>query len=736
MKRIFTLIFSIILLTNIAYSDEGDTTIIYSHDHTHMNWYGGWNQWSVFPDNNMSYNRVWLEYTLGCPGGGCSEWDYTTNVEILEHTGVIDSTLKSHAIFKVNGTAVDSIFISYDSIWATYFNTNTNATDSLIKDKLTILIFNDSIFPILATDTVYAYEGNYYNYYYDTSGNAVDSIYVGYDSLWYNSNFQYYKPFEIINHHEIARVITPYAGSYSSSWSFNYLFDITDYSCLLHDSVDIRLHYSGWSDGFTGTLTFKIIEGIPSRKVNKINTIYNLWCKYGEDPSIETYLPSKKFKIDEDTKEAKISVTATGHGFGGNENCAEFCAKNYYLFLNNTKEFTTLVWKDDCGLNPLFHQSGTWLYDRSNWCPGTAATINNFEITPFITPNDSLEINIDFQEFTNINNSNPGYQVSAELFQFGDKNYNNEVSIDEIIAPNKDFRFNRQNSICSRPIIVIKNNGSNNLTNLDIDYYFPGAEHNTYNWTGNLAFLEIDTIVLPTPDWSVAEVDNHIFKVEAYNPNGNTDEFLFNNKISSEFDLAKIFDNYLVLNIKTNKRPEETFYEIFDKDGNLVHSASEFEASTLYKDTLYLAPGCYEFVLYDTDKDGLSFWANNDGIGYCAFYDLVSSSLKKVISSDFGTEARFQFTYSDEVTSVKDINNSPYIFIRPNPFKDVFFVDYDNINNISSIKIIDINGKTISCRNEIENNSMKFDLSDKNKGIYFLKIITDKESFVKKIIKL
>ena len=74
---------------------EGDTIKIESHQETHWNWYSSNNQWTVFPAAGNSYRKIMLNYTLGCPIGGCSEWDYTTAIYANIPTGEMDSTLQT-----------------------------------------------------------------------------------------------------------------------------------------------------------------------------------------------------------------------------------------------------------------------------------------------------------------------------------------------------------------------------------------------------------------------------------------------------------------------------------------------------------------------------------------------------------------------------------------------------------------------------------------------------------------
>ncbi|NOZ47340.1 MAG: T9SS type A sorting domain-containing protein [Chlorobi bacterium] len=723
------------LFANYSIANNGDTITVISHNHTHMNWYGAWDKWAEFPDNSTSYNKVLLHYTLGCPDNGCSDWDYTTMVDILEHTGKMDSSLQSHSAFTVNGNSPDSVFFNNENHWVTFYNENTQTTDSLVADSLIILVYESPVYPLEYSDSLFVFVANYYNYYYNTNGDIIDSVYVSHDSLWYNSSFEYYKPFEIIQQHELGRVITPYGGYYNTSWEINYTFDVTDFAVLLHDSVEIRLFYSGWSDGFEATLKFEIIEGIPPRQVNRVQTLYNRWCPYGLDPDIEYYLPTLKVKIADNTENAKISITATGHGFGGNENCAEFCAKKSFLNVNYQHQFTDLIWKNDCGMNPLFHQAGTWLYDRANWCPGTKATIITHEIMPYINPGDSILIDLSMESFTNNGNSNPGYQIAADLFEFGAPNYSLEASIEEIIAPNNDLRYNRKNTTCSRPIVVFKNNGTDTLKTITFNYFFKEDMQNSYEWNGNLAFLQTDTVILPTPDWPEVNEEIEKFTVNITNINGTTDEVLYNNTLSSTFNMAPVYDNYVVMHLKTNHSANENYYELINAEGEVVHSDSAFEPNTLYIDTLRFPPGCYEFVLYDKGKNGLSFWANSEGTGYCKFYKDGTWNYYEQFNADFGTEIRHQFTYSDEVLVNSNIlKPEEKIIIQPNPSQGIFYVE-GNVTNIKTIKIFNINGKEIRPLINNKTDEILIDLSKQTDGIYLLNIQTNSGVINKKIIK-
>ncbi len=39
--------------------------------------------------------------------------------------------------------------------------------------------------------------------------------------------------------YELARMLTPYGGAFAKSWQFGWEVDVTDFSLLLRDSVEI-----------------------------------------------------------------------------------------------------------------------------------------------------------------------------------------------------------------------------------------------------------------------------------------------------------------------------------------------------------------------------------------------------------------------------------------------------------------------------------------------------------------
>jgi len=730
---LFTLILSFSTLA-------GDTTVVRIHDQTDMTWYGNYDEWGVLPDNTYEYRKVYLHYKMGCATGGCSDWDYTSQIFIRHRTGEIDSTIQTGSYFTVNSNTPDSVLWNVDSTYITFWDTASNNLDSMLSESYQILLNNYTSLGLASTDTLYGFASGFYNYTYDALGNIIDSNLVAPDSTLHQNYYSWYNTFDVIEDYEIARVITPYANGFSSSWEFTHTFDITDFQQILRDSVEIRCHYSGWSSGFSATLDFEFIEGTPPRDVVKLENIYSGGYNYVSSADFEnTKLIPKTKHIKANTSGAMVKMTSTGHGFDNNQSAAEFKPINYFVNIDGLQTHTQFNWDSDCGENPIYPQPGTWLYDRANWCPGKKAQTFEHEITPYITPGDSINIDIDFQAYSWAGTQTPSYIIQCQLFQYESPNFNNSAEILDIIKPSLKDEWSRKNPICGNPLIKIRNYGEQTLTSLEIVYKVVGGAVNSHFWTGNLDFMQTEEIELPNLS-SWAGTDN-VFEVTLVNPNGSADDYSENNTMFSEFETVPQYPETFALWVGTNSgvinsftQESETTWDFYDATGNIVHTSGSLYANIQYRDTLTFSAGCYTFVLEDTDEDGLNFWANNDGSGMVRFREIGASWLKS-FNADFGTNIVHQFMIGG-AQSISSSSNLNTWKIFPTPTKDIITVE-GSTNEDVQVWITDNLGKIILRKKftKMVSLSEAIDISHLKNGVYLLNIISSKEKIVKKIVK-
>jgi hypothetical protein len=736
MKNIYLLFLSVTISSTIF---AGDTTTVRIHDHTDMTWYGNYDEWGELPDATNDYRKVYLHYTMGCATGGCSDWDYTSQIIVRHRTGAIDSSLQNSPMFTVNGIVLDSVLFS-DTAYVHFWNTTSNILDSNLTTLLEIIEYNDATNPTNPTDTLYGFESGFYNMEFDSLGNIIDSFYVVPSYTFLINYHNWYQVFDVIENYELARVITPYGSMLANNWEFTTTFDVTDFIQVLRDSVEIRCHYSGWSSGFSATLDFEFIEGTPPRDVVKVENIYSGGFSYNSSTDFEnTKLIPKKFLIEANSTNAMVKMASTGHGFDNNQSAAEFKPIDYFLKIDGTQTHTQYNWDADCGENPIYPQGGTWIYDRANWCPGKRAQAFDHEITPFIIPGDSVEVNIDFQSYSWSGTQTPSYIIECQLFQYSDANFSNSAEITDIIKPSLKDEHSRKNPICGRPLIEIRNYGSAPLTTLDIEYKVAGGTINTFNWVGNLAFNETEEVELPNlANWSG---EANVFEVTLKNPNGQADDYDENNSMQSEFELVAEYPQSFALWFQTNGGVVNTFtqvsessWEFFDENGVSVHSSGDLISNTQFRDTLTFSAGCYTFVVSDTDEDGLDFWANNDGSGMVRFREIGATWLKS-FNADFGTNIVHQFT----VGSAQSISSNTHPIkweIFPNPTKDKILIEGFSDEKTQIFVLNNLGERVIKTENiQAGFISKNIDLSRLSKGIYFVEISNYKTTSIKKVVK-
>jgi len=550
------------------------------------------------------------------------------------------------------------------------FVDSTLMVDSTQQNQLMVVLFDDTTQPTVPTDTLWAWPA-WYHYTYDSAGQAIDSSLAGLDTTIYHVEHYYYDPpFEIVNRYELGRFITPYGiGLSLGNEGWTWIYDVTDFRPLLADSVHLKA--GNWQELLD--MKFVMIKGTPPRDVKDIRNVWNGSHMY--NAAIENeFLYPKKFFIPPDVAQARLRINITGHGFGGNLNCSEFCPRTNTVRVNGQFKALQNLWRNDCDLNPLFPQGGTWIYDRAGWCPGSEVRPFYYDLSSNIIPGDSVEVDFDMQPgyVWNGQGSTPHYRIESQLVTYGPPNFTLDAAVSEIIAPTDWEYYRRFNPICDNAIVKIRNTGSSPLTSLDISYGPQQGNKATYHWTGNLGFLEDETVYLPPSDWG-SWTGPDIFEVTVSNPNGGNDEYADNNTMRSHFLRTPLYDNDLVLWLRTNNAGYETSYMLKDENGNVLYSRSNCSSNTVYKDTFHLANGCYTLTINDSGEDGLYFFANNDGSGWARLRKM-NGVIVKNFKADFGSKISQQFTTGFPMGTEEPAPES-FVEVYPNPASGLFNVD-------------------------------------------------------------
>lgn len=610
--------------------------------------------------------------------------------------------------------------------------------DTVAGSPIMIVMFGDTLHPYNPTDTLTKYPAWYSDFVYNPQGEPVDSTLVPPDGTLHRKVYVYYgKPFELTERYELARYITPYGNNLSLGDGWTWYFDLTDYAPLLHDSV--HLSAGNWQELLD--MKFRMIEGIPPRDVLGVKNIYT--GNHGYANESQHNLPPVTGMIEPEVRNARLKMRITGHGFGGNLNCSEFCDRTNTLMIDGMHAFDHYVWRSDCGLNPLYPQGGTWLYDRAEWCPGAEVRTKDFELTPYLFPGDSMTIDYNLQPGYIWNNQGswPSYVIESQLITYGVPNFKTDAAIEEVLSPNSNKLYNRFNPLCGQPMIAVKNNGSDTLKNFVIEYGPAGGKMQLHTWNGHLAFQDTVRILLPAIDWSDWTGGDNRFLFQVKAPNGGVDGYAPNDVMSAPFTIPPTYENQLVFKFKTNHMAGSLSWMLADQDGHMVYENGPLVNNTVYTDTFNLAKGCYRLIIRNAEGEGIQYWANMPPYGYgtagyARLYDMEDKIVKS-FQGDFGREISQGFTVGMTI-EVPELYPAGYLSIHPNPSQGRFEVTLitEKPQEVM-LKIHDQLGKEVLQRSFFTDNSGSFpvDIGSSPSGVYFVTVITASGTVVKKVIK-
>jgi hypothetical protein len=554
---------------------------------------------------------------------------------------------------------------------------------------------------------------------------------------------------------EIGRLITPYANAGAPrtpfTWTQRYIYDVTDYANLLHDAAKIRIAYSGYSGGFTANIRFAFVEGAPDREVLAVRRIWGGSYGYGDTSrgganNINVHFPNKTEVAPDGTQNAELKVTVTGHG-NDNTGFSEFCSKYYYVYLNNNVIDSYRIWRDDCGNNQLYPQSGTWLYNRGNWCPG-AVVHDAHHALPGVVSGSSSLLGFRFENYAG--NGGGSYTTEGTLFYYGGMKKTLDAAISDIVAPTNNENYFRENPIGGAPTLRIKNRGVAAIDSITFRYGLDGTWNQTYTWVGKLKTFEekdINLGIIPGFNPLAGDTGLHSFAAKIVSVNGMRDADTTNNVMHSQFRSAPLWPSTFRVLFRSNNEPiatgssiSETSWIIYDMNDNIVKRRSGATINTLYTDTIDLNTGFYKFVIYDSSCDGLQWWvfARNPDIGinsgYITVRKLTGANIPMkgypytgTYNNDFGCGTQ-QYFYVVNPVGLKTITTGDMgIEASPNPAQGIVNVDINGLQLVSgTIQLYDMLGRVV-LEKQTNTAHQQINVADLTNGMYTL-IYTDADA--------
>lgn len=565
---------------------------------------------------------------------------------------------------------------------------------------------------------------------------------------------------------ELSRFITPFANTgvprFPAGWKHNYVFDVTDYAPLLQGSGNtFRIFYSGYSFGFTADVKFAFIEGTPERNVLGVSELWRLSRAYGNaaDP-ISNYLTPQTRTAPAGTQSATMKVLVTGHGSDAN-GCCEFDSHNYKAKVNGNVIANVPVWRSDCGLNDLYPQGGTWIYDRANWCPGA-------EVHPFMHPltgvtgGSTYTAEMVFDPYTSSGNYG-SYNIQANAIYYGSMNKAKDASLEAIYEPNNYEGYYRSNPSAGKPRIKVRNTGAAPITAMQIIYGVKDSAMSTYNWSGSLPSLAEDTLelpILPTlQNLSIGGMAGaYTFTARIASVNGSADNDAQNDTLAVPFTIAPKWPSVVVIEMKTNNEganglnqgASETSWELRNSAGLVVASRTNATLNTMHRDTVrFTETDLYSLQVTDGGCDGLHWWVfdQNPQIGVTAgsfnirnaangaALGLRGTPTSGTFSSDFGCGFREVFSAIGIPAGVSSVSgNAPELGCYPNPANSLLTIALQGAPLQGLVQIADLTGKVLVSE-QISGKELLVNTKAWPSGLYLVKY-THQPTGEKKVMKV
>lgn len=612
---------------------------------------------------------------------------------------------------------------------------------------------NDPNHPSLVTSTLEVWEANSWSYVYDAeTGSKVDSFNIGAGTSITRSNKSWYTP---DSRFEIGRFITPYGinlthPQINSAEGYTWYYDVSDYEPLFRDTME----FSAGNQQELIDVKFLFIKGTPPRDVKGVKRIWGQNRSYSyRNLDDDLNLSEVSLDLDPSAESFKVKTRFTGHGHnsstGGFPHCCEWKDNEHYLYVDGAMVDAWHVWQsEECAQNPLYPQGGTWPGAREGWCPGDVVKDSEFEIGQHVAGNT---VRLDY-DITSVPTNNPGmgggnYQVAMHMISYGAQNFQHDAELLDIISPNNKAYYDRRSLVCGQPKVLIRNNGSTEMTSLNIYYGVKGGQEILYEWTGNLApntSEEVELVVEGNWFWS-GDFSN-MFYARLGEPNGQTDEYAANDRLEVEVEIPEHYSGKVVFQITSNNQPQDNEFYVKSLTGNTLIWRSTFTANTTYRDTLELEQGCYFFELLDEAHDGLSYWANNaQGNGSIRMFILDQDNRivgVKSFEPEFGNQLRYNFTIDRTLgyypnTGLSENSLKTDLSLIPNPTNGQIRVELVGLEGETRLEVINNAGQIVLSKGiqaELYHEE-HLDISELPSGMYVVKLQGSSGQIQKRLIK-
>jgi len=395
--------------------------------------------------------------------------------------------------------------------------------------------------------------------------------------------------------------------------------------------------------------------------------------EYAAVPSPFNLFLSHRISEDQDSIYIDMMIEATAEA-GGDIRAHMVVVEKHVNFAtppgsNGEKNFLDVMKKmvpDHNGTPLPAFQPGDYMILQGAWKMANIYNINEVGVVGFIQGNSSKDVH---------QAANSSSEPLTPL-------YNNEMTVagvKNVSATNCLGSFS--------PTVILRNQGADVLTGATIHYRVNDEDTYSYEWTGNLNFMETEEVTLPGLGFELLE--ENTFFAYTVDPNGIPDDYPRNDTLAQPFDRAMITPLTVKLMLRTDSNPQEITWEVLNSAGEVQYAGGPYtNANQMYQESFQLGDmECYLFKIYDS---------GNDGLVLPGFYTLYYGSGVTIKNgTDFGAMDSVYFEVNTQV-GIDEEMPALNVGIHPNPATD--YVNLYFVNTESepvSIRIYDLTGRLV-----------------------------------------
>jgi thiol-disulfide isomerase/thioredoxin len=319
------------------------------------------------------------------------------------------------------------------------------------------------------------------------------------------------------------------------------------------------------------------------------------------------------------------------------------------------------------------------------------------------------------------------------------------------ISPQNDvdialLRISSLSTYCGEqyyPKAIVRNMGSETVTNIDFEVVVNDNLASTYSWSGSLSTFEKTEVIIPNIEGAGTDMN---VEVTVISVNNQVDDLLWNNTLNKTVDLGyySLASNEVNIVAHIDQMGWQCEWQFTDPEDNIIGQVTYYPTGNL-DDPLPLPveytfsnldPGCYTFHAYDATANGLvdfslTEWGSGTdttiyyptpGFVFTDINGIHMASLQTFdYFNDFSILVGAEFT-GGYVSPIREEAGVVEMLVYPNPANSEVYIQSDLLGE-GRLDLFNLLGESVPVQmTAIAQTVSKMNVSHLNKGVYLIRI--------------